>query len=143
MVKTHTRTKEERKICTYMLRNLIKFPLFENSHTLVVHQNTDGFSISYRNSPCILITPGGKMRINPSHISLDIQVQNRTGYTLGIHIPENERRKGYGRQLYNIAECLFKNLDCSIARTTPSGQGIYFWPKMGFKPFESQSQKIL
>ena len=62
----------------------------------------------------------------------DITVQGEIGDVLNFDIIGQEKRKGYGTQLYTIIEDCCKALGCKSMQTSASGQGQYFWPKMGF-----------
>ncbi len=49
-----------------------------------------------------------------------------------IGIEQDKRKQGYGTRLYLIIEAICKDLGCIRMQTSPSGQGNYFWPRMGF-----------
>ena len=63
---------------------------------------------------------------------------------LGFEIKEDQRDKGYGRALYLIVEEFARETGYRKVQTSPSGQGVTFWPYMGLtQPCEFGVEKIL
>jgi len=114
---------EDNYVADLFLYNLRDFSLFDNNSSIIVHRNSDGYSIGYWT---------GISRINPEQTSIDLQSIKDVGFILSLNIAQ--RRKGHGRSLINVVEKTFRNLHCSKIRATPSGQGRLFFPKVGFNP---------
>lgn len=128
MIKTYTKNHEERIVCSKVLRYLLKSHILESSHSILTHENIDGFSISYWTAP-------KQHEIDQTYF--EIQTKDKTGYILTLRIKEGQKREGKGRILSQIIENIFTDLQCNRIRTTPSGEGKYFWPKMNFKPISN------
>ncbi len=120
-----------------MRKSLESFPLYRPSHWVLV-------CIEDSNHICIGYGPTPNRRINKGETIFDLEIKKRTCDILHFFISGDERRKGYGRRLYQTIEEFARNLGCRRLVTSPSGQGLEFWPKMGFrKPIEGGFQKSL
>lgn len=72
--------------------------------------------------------------VERAFFALQWEPANRMLYILEFGIPEKHRRKGHGRTLFNlIEETALKNGVRGIGLGA-SGQGVQFWPEMGFQP---------
>ena len=133
MVSVYVRTGKEGEVANSVIERLRRFSQFDDSHSVLVHQNRDGFSIAYWTA---------EKRTIFEQTQFNIQTKGEIGYVLDIFIAQP--RQGFGRELYGCVEDIFRDLSIFKIRTTPSGQGIYFWPKMGFNPINAvELEKVL
>jgi len=58
--------------------------------------------------------------------------EDRTMYILWLGVAPHERRRGIGTSIVNQIIAMALMLGAERLVTTPSGEGIHFWPKMGF-----------
>lgn len=114
-----------RELVIYNLRQTI---IFQESHGLLVVANNQIVSINYWTEASQTI---------PDQTALNLQIQKGICYILILDIKESERRQGHGRDLYHATERIAKELNCNRIITTPSGEGIPFYQKMGFLPLEN------
>ena len=118
------KTVRKQEIEILARKELESFSLYRKDHLIAVEENEQGhLTIGYR-------TTSGKESIGEARF--DVEIKGKTGDILYIHITQPERRKGNGRALYGVVEGICLKLGCTKMQTTPSGQGKYFWPKMGF-----------
>ncbi len=109
-----------------MLRiGLGSFPLYEKQHWIQVVVKDESIYISYGLSD---------NRIgNLCGTRFDLEILGEQCNINSYNIQEGKRRRGYGRELYNLLEMFCKKkFNCRKFVTSASGQGFYFWPKMGF-----------
>jgi len=113
----------EEQVCTIVESKLQDFPLYDEQHDVLAKMLQDKLAIVYRTD---------------SHLDatrFDLNIVGRTGHLCWISIHPDERRKGYGRQLYEVVENIFKEMGCTNVRLTSSGKGKEeFWKKLGFEP---------
>ena len=172
MVITLAKTPQEIEICKRSLENLRKFPLFDNSHSILAHENSNGFSFrevwinrfaKFASSKTArfrlfkLLLENLKQfykvlfsywtapsQAYPDQTEFSIQKINEIGYVLSINIQNSVKKGGYGRHLYQVIENIFRNYNCEKIRTTPSGGGKFFWPTLGFAPIgNGELEKVL
>ncbi len=109
-------------ICDEFERMLIKFPLSKETDKVQVIAHKGKFHIAYLTD--------GRTRVNQTCFDLEIR-ENICGI-LGFFIKDEQKGKGYGKSLYLIVEEIAKYFRCDRIQTSPSGQGLSFWPYMGF-----------
>ena len=68
----------------------------------------------------------------------DLEITPEICDILDFEIEDEHRRKGYGKKLYLIIEELARTYKCKRIQTSPSGDGVVFWPHIGL----TQSCKI-
>ncbi len=106
-------------------RELSTFPLYHDSHWVgVVERAPEHFCIGYG--------PTHSRMYNEGKTHFDVEVKGTRGDVLFLTIEEDKRRKGYGKKLYTAIERVLKELGCTVVQTTPSGEGVSFWQKVGF-----------
>jgi GNAT superfamily N-acetyltransferase len=107
-----------------------RFPLYAENHLVYAMQIAEKGSVRtllhYRRENKPFVT------------SMNVQWEGERAYILTFFIDEFQKGKGYGRMLYEVAKALCAEHGCTHIRTTPSGDGVGFWPKMGFQPCGSE-----
>ncbi len=104
-----------------------KFSLYQGNHLVFVQSGKDLFDestqlfIGYYSSPRHFTT------------GFNLQLSGDLGYVLTFFIDEEFRGRGSGRQLYEAVNTICKEQGCKRLRVVPSGDGLGFWPAMGFK----------
>lgn len=61
-----------------------------------------------------------------------LQLEGGKCYVLNMEVREALRRKGLGRRLVKGIEEFCRRSGCVEVETTPSGQGVLFWPAVGY-----------
>jgi GNAT superfamily N-acetyltransferase len=73
---------------------------------------------------------------NQSHknypASISLQLEGKVCYILTMEVHPELRREGVGTALYKAVELFCLQQGITTMETTPSGQGVSFWPMMGF-----------
>jgi ribosomal protein S18 acetylase RimI-like enzyme len=60
----------------------------------------------------------------------------KTLYIEDIRIKENERRKGYGRRLYQKIETMASKMGLDYIQLDSEPDAVGFWHKMNFQDFD-------
>ena len=116
---------------------LENFGLYETRHWIQV--------VVKNKKICIAYAPSGNRAENFYKTRFDIEMIGDLCNINGFFIESEKRRRGYGRNLYNLIEDFcFEEFGCNKFVTSASGQGVYFWSKMGFNSKKGiEVEKIL
>jgi len=126
------------------LKELRKFPLFNESHFVQVSRDEDDvLFIGYRTNER---SPFGKTHF-------DLQTDGEICYLVDVELEKSERGKGLGKKLYEVTEEIARNIGCSKMRQYPSGTTFngktrkdYVQRKLGYKEiphFSHDVEKVL
>jgi len=102
---------------------LSKFDFYKDGQPLIMENEKELF-ISYREKDW-----------NPKteQIRFDIQIHDGICDINYLQIRMDLKRRGYGRRLVDVIEKFCEEIgEVKLMRVTSSGEGDYFWPKMGF-----------
>ena len=106
---------------------LSEFDFYKDRQPLAVVKNKRGLFISYREKDW-----------NPQteQIRFDIQIHDGICDINYLQIKRGLKCRGYGRRLVDVIERFCEEIGgVELMRVTSSGEGDYFWPKMGFVDF--------
>jgi GNAT superfamily N-acetyltransferase len=97
--------------------------LYHETHELRINPYTDGLYLVYN--------PLDHRKYDES-TRMQLSIEKERGDIISFHIEPEKRRQGYGRRLVEQIEDFCREQGCTTMQVTPSGQGEFFWPKMGF-----------
>lgn len=123
MVRIYALSETTRDIAMRLYAHLKPWALFDESHAILVAQREDSTSLSYWTA---------RSQQTENQTKFNVQIIGTTCDVLDFDIMDEYRRMGYGRALYKALEKFAIEYGCTKMQTAPSGQGIKFWPKMGF-----------
>lgn len=107
------------------------FPLYKSSDWLSALVGDRKTYIGYGPTP--------NRSINEGRTIFDLTIEGGVLDIVQFFIEKGRTRQGLGTDLYNRIEGFAWELGIRRLVTSPSGQGIIFWPKMGFKqPLEGK-----
>ena len=124
-------TPEEQRIADRTRALLAeRFPLYAEHHWVYAAQlnDTRGMHthVMYRSEIKHFVT------------NMSLQWEGERAYILTFFIDLDKQGEGHGKKLYEVAKALLQEHGCTHVRTTPSGDGVGFWPKMGFQPCDAE-----
>lgn len=91
----------------------------------------------------LVYSPKGPSSIRDDITRIDINIKNKICYIPDVRIESRERRKGYGRELFEAVEEFCRELEISRIELTCSGKGNdLFYKKLGFKPKAEDSSEL-
>ncbi len=120
-------------VCELLERRLKDFPLYKSGHEIRSKRRGRKLFLSYSNN----------IFHRPNSLDISVQISNEVCYILSIEIPEDQRGRGYGTQLYTIFEAIAMEQNCRKMQTTPSGDVIdsKWWEHRGFIPIPNNKDE--
>jgi GNAT superfamily N-acetyltransferase len=123
-----------------LVRRLGEFPLYREGQSLVIGGKEEKLYVVYREHTITVEEATG--------FCSNIENQNgeRVCDVLWFWIREGLRRMGHGRKMYeDVVESFAIEQGCRRVITNPSGEGLEFWPAMGFREIEGSNmfEKVL
>ena len=122
-------------------KHLRSLPIFEEGHSVNVVEISDGkFYIGYR-------TTSDKIPRETTHFNLNL-IDNIC-YVLWIELCEQEKGRGFGRQLYGIIEAFARDAGCDRVRLTPSGETpsgktrLEYMRALGYQELGDEVEKLI
>ena|SRR3989344_4865958 len=73
--------------------------------------------------------------------SFELEIEGPLCYLNWFAINAEKRGEGRGAQLYNALESALKEIGCQTIFLAPAGDGVGFWPKMGYQYEKRQMLK--
>ncbi len=119
-----SRNNKESLICDLVYECLEDFSLATGLSTINAHEHSGGISVNY-----FL----GGLPTNRDRTYFELQIVGEECYILGFGVERSKRKQGYGSELFRRVELFCSRYGLRKLITTPSGQGILFWAKMGFE----------
>jgi len=131
----HRLTEEEWRIHDQMQKRLQAFPLYGAHQRIVPHVCAEDIIVSY---PCASAPLMDKTQFSIQTNRREPAVWNITTFSIAPMYWRDERlsqeqRPRYGTLLCRCIEDFCRNEGGRYLRTTPSGQGLEFFPTLGFR----------
>lgn len=118
------KTAGRKKQLESLFRDLLShFPLYSSHQEVCVSVGRDQLYVRYST---------GNIYVNNQCTRVDVIVKDGVGDIIQLTIEPTRRRQGHGRLLVECVEAFCRREGCTSMQTTPSGQGIDFWPKVGY-----------
>ena len=145
MVERFTLTEHAWRAKDELWRCLQDFPLYEIGQKTDVKEAAGFLVATYATTP--------PPHFGTTHFQLQLTQDMCYLLAFGIAKPHRrdecvapEQRPHYGTLLYRCIEDFCRTEGVSVIRTTPSGQGTKFFPRMGFTPiggsYEAEKQLL-
>lgn len=129
-------SREEKRISGLLKKHLQELPFYEDSHEVYAVIDDNGTSIAYRTVECV--------QLDPKSTRFDIQIQGDTCYLNWINVRPEERRRGYGKSMFQVIKSFCVDYDCRKIVLNPSGEGKEeYWEKLGFSKINGDYIKEL